>query len=59
MDVVHQIQAAAAAVFQHSFVDAMRPAMMLPVVAVLLGAAIAAIVLRQSRPAAVVEEVAA
>ena len=52
VDVVHQIQAAAAAVFQHAFVDAMRPAMMLPVVAVLVGAAIAATVLRQSRPSA-------
>jgi EmrB/QacA subfamily drug resistance transporter len=48
LDVVHQIQAAAAAVFQHAFVDAMRPAMMLPVVAVVLGAVIAVTVLRQS-----------
>jgi EmrB/QacA subfamily drug resistance transporter len=59
VDVVHQIQAAAAAVFQHAFVDAMRPAMMLPVVAVLAGAAIAVVVLRQSRPVAMTEELAA
>src|SRR3984893_4486537 len=57
--VVHQIQAAAAAVFQHAFVDAMRPALMLPVIAVLLGAAVALTVLRQSRAGVAVEEVAA
>ena len=50
--VAHQIQAAAAAVFEHAFVDAMRPAMMLAVVVVLMGAVVALTVLRQT-PAAV------
>ena len=43
---------AAAAVFEHAFVDAMRPAMMLAVVVVLMGAVVALTVLRQT-PAAV------
>jgi EmrB/QacA subfamily drug resistance transporter len=47
-DVVHQIQAAAVAVFQHAFVDAMRPAMMLPVIAVTIGAVVALTMFRQS-----------
>jgi EmrB/QacA subfamily drug resistance transporter len=47
-DVVHQIQAAAVSVFQHAFVDAMRPAMMLPVIAVAVGAVVALTAFRQS-----------
>jgi EmrB/QacA subfamily drug resistance transporter len=48
VDIVHQIQAAAVAVFQHAFVDAMRPAMMLPVIAVVAGAVVALTAFRQS-----------
>jgi hypothetical protein len=47
-DIVHQIQAAAVSVFQHAFVDAMRPAMMLPVIAVAVGAVVALTAFRQS-----------
>jgi hypothetical protein len=47
-DIVHQIQAAAVTVFQHAFVDAMRPAMMLPVIAVVVGAVVALTAFRQS-----------
>jgi EmrB/QacA subfamily drug resistance transporter len=49
-EVVHQLQQAAFAVFQHAYVDAMRPTMVLPVGVVALAAA-TCLLIRRRRPA--------